>query len=278
MHDLAQSMGEATLFARTGGAPSLAVGMASIFSGAFGETLLAMWYHFAIMFEAIFILTTLDTGTRVGRFMVQELAGHVWAPLGRTSWYPSVIISSLLIVFALSIDDFVVTSYLAKGSDTETVPIKLYSAARGAPRSSAGRLTSTWKASPTPPKMISGSVEASVAYRRGTGGWGSRPGIGLARHRSGSAAGAGGAGEGAHHRPTPGPQGQRHGGEQQHGEPEGEPRHAQGMTRQRTGGERAHQVADVVGRRDPAATGDVGLAVRAHQRQQLQRHQPRGSR
>ena len=77
-----------TLLSRTGGAPSLAVGMAHIFSGAFGQGLMALWYHFAIMFEALFILTTVDTGTRVGRFMLQELAGHVWAPLGRTSWYP----------------------------------------------------------------------------------------------------------------------------------------------------------------------------------------------
>jgi carbon starvation protein len=95
---LAAEVGEKTLLGRTGGAPSLAVGMAHILSGAFGQGLMALWYHFAIMFEALFILTTLDTGTRVGRFMVQELAGHAWAPLGRTSWYPSTVITSGLIV------------------------------------------------------------------------------------------------------------------------------------------------------------------------------------
>lgn len=98
MDGLAQAMGETTLFARTGGAPSLAVGMASIFSSAFGASLLAIWYHFAIMFEAVFILTTLDAGTRVGRFMLQDALGHVWKPLGQTSWYPSVLIASALIV------------------------------------------------------------------------------------------------------------------------------------------------------------------------------------
>jgi carbon starvation protein len=95
---LAAQMGEATLLSRTGGAPSLAVGMAGILGGVFSGGGLAMWYHFAIMFEAVFILTTIDAGTRVGRFMLQELLGHVWAPLGRTSWYPSTLFSSFLVV------------------------------------------------------------------------------------------------------------------------------------------------------------------------------------
>jgi carbon starvation protein len=98
MQALAQHMGEATLYGRTGGAPSLAVGMAHIFGSAFGDGLYAIWYHFAIMFEAIFILTVLDAGTRVGRFIMQDVLGAVWEPLGRTSWYPSAWAASVLVV------------------------------------------------------------------------------------------------------------------------------------------------------------------------------------
>ena len=97
-HALTASVGEQTLLSRTGGAATLAVGIAHIFSKAFGGGLMGLWYHFAIMFEALFILTTVDAGTRVGRFMLQELLGHVWAPLGRTSWYPSSVIASAVIV------------------------------------------------------------------------------------------------------------------------------------------------------------------------------------
>mgnify|MGYP001368076752 FL=1 len=98
MEQLAKDVGETTLFARTGGAPSLAVGMASIFADAFGKNLLAMWYHFAIMFEAVFILTTLDAGTRVGRFMLQDILGNFYPKLGRTSWLPSTILTSAIVV------------------------------------------------------------------------------------------------------------------------------------------------------------------------------------
>lgn len=98
MNQLAKDMGESSLFARTGGAPSLAVGMASIFGNAFGKSMLALWYHFAIMFEAIFILTTLDAGTRVGRFMLQDMLGNFNKKLGETSYMPSVILTSSLVV------------------------------------------------------------------------------------------------------------------------------------------------------------------------------------
>jgi carbon starvation protein len=101
MQSLAHAVGEQTLYNRTGGAPAFAVGMAHIFSHSLGgETLMALWYHFAIMFEALFILTILDAGTRVARFMVQDALGHIYKPLGRTSWYPSILATSGLIVGA----------------------------------------------------------------------------------------------------------------------------------------------------------------------------------
>ncbi|MEO8592549.1 MAG: carbon starvation CstA family protein [Candidatus Solibacter sp.] len=101
MATLAQSVGETTLFSRTGGAPSLALGMAHIFarSGG-GQAVIGFWYHFAIMFEALFILTIIDAGTRVGRFMLQDLLGHVVPSLGRTSWMPGVIATSAAVVGA----------------------------------------------------------------------------------------------------------------------------------------------------------------------------------
>jgi carbon starvation protein len=101
MQTLATEVGEQTLFYRTGGAPSLALGMAHIFarSGG-GRALIGFWYHFAIMFEALFILTIIDAGTRVGRFMLQDMLGHVHERLGRTSWMPGVIGASLAVVLA----------------------------------------------------------------------------------------------------------------------------------------------------------------------------------
>ena len=96
---LARQVGEKTLLSRTGGAPSLAVGMAHLFSGVLGgPAAMAIWYHFAIMFEALFILTTLDAGTRVGRFILQDLGKHVWEPFGRVSWYPATVGASAIIV------------------------------------------------------------------------------------------------------------------------------------------------------------------------------------
>src|SRR3954452_19370812 len=101
MTTLAKDVGETTLFYRTGGAPSLALGMAHIFakSGG-GQAVIGFWYHFAIMFEALFILTIIDAGTRVGRFMLQDLLGHMVPPLGRTSWMPGVIATSAIVVGA----------------------------------------------------------------------------------------------------------------------------------------------------------------------------------
>src|SRR6202521_3159617 len=101
MATLANAVGEKTLFFRTGGAPAFALGMAKIFSDSLGGTrLMAIWYHFAIMFEALFILTVLDAGTRVGRFMLQDALGHIWKPMGRTSWYPSILVTSAMMVAA----------------------------------------------------------------------------------------------------------------------------------------------------------------------------------
>jgi len=101
MQTLAHAVGEQTLFNRTGGAPAFAVGMAHIFSQSLGgERVMALWYHFAVMFEALFILTILDAGTRVARFMIQDALGHIYKPLGRTSWYPSILATSALIVAA----------------------------------------------------------------------------------------------------------------------------------------------------------------------------------
>src|SRR5690349_9899657 len=99
LEQLAKQVGETSLLSRTGGAPSLAVGMAHLFSRSLGgNEAMALWYHFAIMFEALFILTTLDAGTRVGRFMLQDLGQHVWKPFGRTSWMPAIVLSSALVV------------------------------------------------------------------------------------------------------------------------------------------------------------------------------------
>jgi len=99
LEQLAKQVGETSLLSRTGGAPSLAVGMAHLFSRALGGSgAMALWYHFALMFEALFILTTLDAGTRVGRFMLQDLGRHVWPAFGRTSWMPATVLSSAMIV------------------------------------------------------------------------------------------------------------------------------------------------------------------------------------
>ncbi len=98
--ELSREVGE-SVAGRPGGAVSLAVGFAQIFSGIPGmRGLMSYWYHFAIMFEALFILTTIDAGTRVSRFLVQEFIGKWWKPMERTSWMPGALISTALVVFA----------------------------------------------------------------------------------------------------------------------------------------------------------------------------------
>jgi carbon starvation protein len=95
----AAAVQESTLVARTGGAPTLAVGMSEIFSGVFGgDAMKAFWYHFAIMFEALFILTTVDAGTRVGRYMLQDTLGNVYKPFANVNWKPGLWITSAVVV------------------------------------------------------------------------------------------------------------------------------------------------------------------------------------
>ena len=98
MNQLATQIGEKTLFGRTGGAATLAVGMAHIFSKAVSGRWLDLWYHFAIMFEALFILTTIDAGTRVGRYLLQDVLGHLWRPLGDIRSIPANLVASVLMV------------------------------------------------------------------------------------------------------------------------------------------------------------------------------------
>ncbi|MCE5323061.1 carbon starvation protein A [bacterium] len=112
--ELTRMVGEKSLVGRTGGAVTLAVGMARIFSKLPGMTsLMSYWYHFAIMFEALFILTTIDTGTRVARFIVQEMLGSVYKPFGKGTWLPGVIFTSFLVTYAWY--------YLLKGGTISTI-------------------------------------------------------------------------------------------------------------------------------------------------------------
>src|SRR5580704_2252852 len=99
MAALAAGVGEKTMVGRAGGAPTFALGMAQMLAGVFrSRAALAVWYHFAIMFEALFILTTIDAGTRVGRFLVQDLLGNLWRPLGNTqSWVANGLASAVLV-------------------------------------------------------------------------------------------------------------------------------------------------------------------------------------
>jgi len=99
MEKLAAALQEPTLIGRTGGAPTFAVGMAAMFAKVIpGRTAISLWYHFAIMFEALFILTTLDAGTRVGRFILQDMLGQVWKPLGQTgNWLGNITATGLLV-------------------------------------------------------------------------------------------------------------------------------------------------------------------------------------
>ncbi|WP_369035884.1 MULTISPECIES: carbon starvation CstA family protein [Streptomyces] len=93
----AEQVEEASLLSRTGGAPTLAVGVSEIFSKVTGDGLRAFWYHFAIMFEALFILTALDAGTRVGRFMLQDMLGNLYRPFKNVSWKPGLVITSAIV-------------------------------------------------------------------------------------------------------------------------------------------------------------------------------------
>ncbi len=116
LQHFSQQVGE-TLVGRTGGAVSLAVGFAQIFAGIpFLQGLMSYWYHFAIMFEALFILTTIDTGTRVARFMVQEFVGRAWPRFEVTSWLPGTLISTLAVVTAWSY-------FILKGSISQIWPM-----------------------------------------------------------------------------------------------------------------------------------------------------------